>query len=108
MLSIIVPVYNGKCRLTELVERICSCLTEIIDDWELIFVDDGSTDGSLDLIKQLARHNSKIGWLSFAHNAGQQIAVLCGLRESRGDLIVTMDDDLEHPPEMISDLINEL
>ena len=80
-------------------------MTAIDEDWELIFIDDHSTDGSLTLIRELAMEKEQIGWVSFDTNRGQQTAVLCGLRESRGELVITMDDDLEHPIEMIPELI---
>ena len=99
MFSLVVPVYNGRTNLQELVERLSEILCQ--DDYELIFIDDGSTDGSLDEIKRLCAELPRAGWISLAGNYGQQIAVLCGLRHSRGDWIVTLDDDLQHPPEMI-------
>lgn len=108
MLSILLPVFNGQKTLTELTEQIISVMSDSGGDWELIFIDDCSTDGSLELIKQLAEKRANIGWLSFKENRGQQTAVLCGLRESRGDFVITMDDDLEHPTELIPELQAEL
>ena len=108
MLSIVVPVYNGEANLAVLVERIKTALAGFENQWELLFIDDGSTDGSLPVMKKLCGTNSAVGWISFQYNAGQQAAVLCGLRHSRGDYTVTMDDDLQHPPEIIPRLIEEL
>ena len=108
MLSIIVPVYQGKATLRPLADAITGTLSMHEDDWELLFIDDGSTDGSPEVLRELSSGNSRIGWISFKRNRGQQPAVLCGLRESRGDYVITMDDDLEHPVEFISRLSAEI
>jgi undecaprenyl-phosphate 4-deoxy-4-formamido-L-arabinose transferase len=108
VLSIVVPVYNGEANLVSLVERIKTLMPSINSEWELIFIDDGSSDGSLQLMKRLSESNPRIGWISLQNNVGQQLAVLCGLRHSRGDYVVTMDDDLQHPPELITSLYKEV
>jgi dolichol-phosphate mannosyltransferase len=75
------------------------------DPWELLFVDDGSTDGSTDLIRQLARDDTHVRPVIFARNFGHQIAVTAGMDYSRGDAVVIIDSDLQDPPEVIPDLI---
>ncbi len=101
MLSIVVPVYNGAGRFEELARRLESSAAAADPDYEIIFVDDGSSDRSPEKIRSYAGVNSRAGWVTLARNYGQQTAVLCGLRHSRGDWVVMIDDDLEHPPEMI-------
>lgn len=101
MLSIVVPVYNGAANLVPLTERIKTALAGVKTEWELLFIDDGSTDGSLKVMALLCETNPCFGWFSLERNTGQQMAVLCGLRHSRGEYVITMDDDLQHPPEMI-------
>ncbi len=114
MLSIVVPVFNGDKNLNLLFEKISSAASLIKDRVELIFVDDGSTDNSLQTIRNLClgnKHPQNVlnsGWLSLESNCGQQMAVLCGLRHSLGDYVITMDDDLEHPPEIICRLYDEM
>ena len=101
MLSVIVPVYNGEQHLQELVRRLSAAADSAGECIEIVFVDDGSTDGSLRIMTELACGRSFIRCISFRRNFGQQAAVLCGLRECRGDWIATIDDDLAHPPELI-------
>ncbi len=112
MLSIIVPVFNGESNLKALFERLLKVTGKLDEDTELLFVDDGSSDGSLELIRQFCRETCSErffpGYISFDRNYGQQLAVLCGLRHSRGESVVTIDDDLQHPPEMIPFMLERL
>ena len=112
MLSIVIPVFNGEKNITPLIKRLSSAAALIDGKIEIIFIDDNSSDESLSGIKKAASEMQGekfiTGWISLAENAGQQAAVLCGLRNSRGDYIITMDDDLEHPPEMIPALYSQI
>ncbi len=112
MLSIIVPVFNGESNLKALFERLLKVTGKLDEDTELLFVDDGSSDGSLDLIRQFCKEKYRerffTGYISLERNYGQQLAVLCGLRHSRGESVVTIDDDLQHPPEMIPFMVERL
>lgn len=98
-MSIVVPVYDSLV-LEELSDRVDAAFRELPDhDYELIFVDDGSPDERVwPLLERLAGERSRVVALQLTRNFGQQAATLCGLRESRGELVVTMDDDLQHDP----------
>jgi len=107
-LSVVVPVYNSEASLGELVARLGPVLAGTGAAFELILVDDGSRDGSGRVIEELA---SRHGWVRGIHlmrNFGQHNALLCGIRAARHDVIVTMDDDLQNPPEEIPKLLEKL
>ena len=104
--SIIAPVYNEKDCLNRMAQTIEQVMSDTHQAWELILVDDGSTDGSTDLILELAGRDKRIVPLIFARNFGHQIAVTAGLDYSRGDAVVIIDADLQDPPEVILDLIS--
>ncbi len=106
-ISIIAPIYNEQGNLTELYTRIKSVLDPIGDSWELILVDDGSSDGSSDMIRRLSQQDQRVRPVIFARNFGHQLAVTAGLDYSRGDAVVIIDSDLQDPPEVILDLINK-
>ena len=104
-LSIIAPIYNEKGNLRELHRRIHEVMDPTGETWELILVDDGSTDGSTDIIRELAGQDPRVKPVIFARNFGHQIAVTAGLDYSRGDAVVIIDADLQDPPEVILDLM---
>jgi len=103
--SIVAPVYNEIACLDALLERIQEVMDSTGETWELILVDDGSTDGSTDKIRQLAEIDHRVRKVIFARNFGHQIAVTAGLDFSRGDAVVIIDADLQDPPEVILELI---
>ncbi len=103
--SIISPVYNEAESLSELQKRMSEVMSTTGDDWELILVDDGSTDGSTELIREMAKSDSHIRPVIFARNFGHQIAVTAGLDYARGDAVVIIDADLQDPPEVILEMI---
>ena len=104
LVSIIVPVYNSEKGLTELYSRINAALPEA--RYELILVDDGSRDNSWRVMEELKRASpEKITAVKLSRNFGQHNAILCGLNYSKGDVVITMDDDLQHPPEEIPKLL---
>ena len=105
--SIIAPVYNESESLPELQKRITEVMTQTGEEWELILVDDGSTDGSTGAIREMAKTDSHIRPVIFARNFGHQIAVTAGLDYSRGEAVVIIDADLQDPPEMILDMISK-
>jgi glycosyltransferase involved in cell wall biosynthesis len=104
-ISIVVPVFNEEGNITELVDALKKALEPLMADYEIIFVDDASTDHSLLIIKELARKDPKIKFISFSRNFGQQAAITAGLDFAGGDAIVTMDADLQDPPELIPKMI---
>ena len=103
--SIIAPVFNEHECLTAFYSRICSVMDTTHSSWELVFVDDGSTDGSTDLIRALAKKDKRVQPVIFARNFGHQIAVTAGMDYSRGQAVVVIDADLQDPPKVILDLI---
>jgi len=107
-ISVVIPVYRSEGILPELVHRLESVLAAIADSFELILVNDCSPDRSWDVISDLARRHSWIRPINLMRNYGQHNALLCGIRAARYDVIVTMDDDLQHPPEEIAKLLETL
>lgn len=103
--SIIAPIFNEIQSIPELYRRVCEVMDSISEPWELILVDDGSTDGSTGVIRELAEHDNRIRPVIFARNFGHQLAVTAGLDYSRGQAVVIIDADLQDPPEVILDLI---
>lgn len=103
--SIIAPVFNEIDCLDTLHERIAEVMSQSGESWELILVDDGSTDGSTDKIRQMAESDNRVRKVIFARNFGHQIAVTAGLDYARGDAVVIIDADLQDPPEVILELI---
>jgi polyisoprenyl-phosphate glycosyltransferase len=106
--SIVIPTYNSEPGLKELVERIDAVFKATNWIYEIIFIDDHSTDKSLDVIKKLAIENKKIKYIAFRKNYGQHCALLAGFRYVSGNYVITMDDDLQNPPEEIPKLINHI
>ncbi len=102
-LSVVIPVYNEEKGLDHLFERLVPVLRRYT--YELIFVDDGSKDRTVSIIKHHARTNKHIKMLGFNRNFGHQMALACGYAHARGDCVVTMDADLQDPPELIHDMI---
>ena len=107
-LSVVVPVYNSEGSLRALTARLEPVLREHAREFELILVNDGSRDGSWRVVQELAQQHPWIRGLDLMRNYGQHNALLCGLRVARFDLVLTMDDDLQHPPEEMPKLLKEL
>lgn len=107
-LSVVVPVYNSQDTLADLIGRLQPVLRAITPNYEVILVNDGSRDASWQKIDALARANPFVHGLNLMRNFGQHNALLCGIRAARGNIIVTIDDDLQNPPEEIPRLLAEL
>ena len=103
--SIVAPVYNELDNLAELVRRVGEVMSTLRETWELVLVDDGSTDGSTDRILELAKEDKHIRPVIFARNFGHQVAITAGWDYARGDAVIILDADLQDPPEIIPDLI---
>jgi glycosyltransferase involved in cell wall biosynthesis len=106
--STVVPVYNTAETLSLLVDRLGNVLPGISESYEVILVDDSSMDNSWALIEQLAEKYPWVVGIQLMRNYGQHNALLCGIRQARYDVIVTLDDDLQNPPEEIPFLLAEL
>lgn len=102
--SIIIPAYNEAENIKVVTERLEQVLKSY-HDYEIIFVDDGSQDNTLKLIKELRQQDEKIYYLSLSRNFGHQNALKAGLDYARGDCVISMDADLQHPPELIPEMI---
>ena len=102
--SIIAPIYNEKENLPVLHRRITEVLNSTGEPWELILVDDGSTDGSTDIIRELAQKDEHVRPVIFARNFGHQIAITAGWDYARGDAVIIIDADLQDPPELILEM----
>lgn len=105
--SIVVPVYNELESLPHLYARIRKVMAGTRQSWELVIVDDGSTDGSTELIRGLARKDPHVRPVIFARNFGHQIAITAGWDYARGEAVVIIDADLQDPPEAILELIKK-
>ncbi len=104
-LSVVIPVFNEETCLSELYRRLTDVMAATVRRYEIIFVDDGSCDGSLALIKQFHARDPHVRYLSFARNFGQTMAISAGQASSRGDAVITLDCDLQNPPEEIPRLL---
>jgi glycosyltransferase involved in cell wall biosynthesis len=107
-ISVVVPVYNSEAILPSLVSRLKPVLESITEQWELILVNDASRDGSWQAIQSVASSEPRCRGIDLMRNYGQHNAVLCGVRAAKGDVVVTMDDDLQHRPEEIPTLLSRL
>jgi len=104
-ISIVIPAYNEEDNIIPLYQSISEILTN--NDFECIFVDDGSTDNTFEHIKKLSDENANVRGISFSRNFGHQIALLAGLKEAKNDLVIMLDSDGQHPPQIIPELINK-
>jgi glycosyltransferase involved in cell wall biosynthesis len=107
-LSIVIPVYNSHDILPELVHQLADELPKQVDQYEVLLVNDGSRDGSWETIATLSRQYPWLVGINLMRNYGQHNALLCGLRAARYPITVTMDDDLQHPPQEIGRLLDRL
>jgi len=105
-ISVVVPVYNSESSIVELYIRLEKVLTGIAYKHEIIMVDDGSVDGSFAEMKRLCTNGNSLIVICLERNYGQQNATMCGLRHASGDYIITIDDDLQYPPEEIPKLLD--
>ncbi|MCK4553668.1 glycosyltransferase family 2 protein [Candidatus Parcubacteria bacterium] len=107
-ISLIIPIYNEDRNLNELFSKINSVLRDLNLDYEIIAIDDGSTDNSFNVLRELAGHDYKIKIINFRRNFGQTAAIFAGINYSKGDIIIPIDSDLENDPEDIPKLINKI
>jgi glycosyltransferase involved in cell wall biosynthesis len=108
MLSLVIPIFNEEKLIDELVKRTIAALEKFTSEYEVIFVDDGSTDGSLGLILSYRKNNLKIKILSLSKNFGHQAAYTAGLEHATGDIIAMMDGDLQDPPELLAEMYRKI
>lgn len=112
LISVVVPCYNEEaalpCFLEALRETSSNLRSEFGCTTELVFVDDGSRDGTLSVLREAARTDSHVRYLSFSRNFGKEAAMYAGLQHAHGDYIVIMDADLQHPPSMLREMVSVL
>jgi len=106
-LSIVVPVYNEAGNLVQLFKELEETLAGQDMAWEVLFADDGSSDNTWGIIEALHRQNNRVKGLRLSRNFGHQYALLAGLTNARGDGVITMDGDMQHPVKMIPELVSE-
>lgn len=104
-ISIIVPVYNEQDNLLEFHKELTDALKSIKTEFEILYINDGSTDNSIGFLNQLKKKESHIGILDLTRNYGKEIAITVGLDHCKGEAAIIMDADLQHPPQLISELI---
>ena len=108
-LSIIVPCYNEEEVLPLFYAEICRTAEELPEvTWEFDFVDDGSKDGTVTLLREYAKTDSRVRFTSFSRNFGKEAGMLAGLRMATGDYVATMDADLQHPPKLLLEMYQKL
>ena len=105
LISVVLPCYNEEKVLSLTYTELSAQMEKITDDYEMIFIDDGSRDNTCALMKQFAEGDSHVKYISFSRNFGKESAMLAGLRYSSGDFTVIMDSDLQHPPELIGQML---
>jgi len=104
--SIVIPSYNEEDNIHALVDRLVPILSRY-PAYEILLVDDGSADNTLEIIQRLSEQNEKVKYLSFSRNFGHQMALKAGLDHATGDCVICMDADLQHPPELIDQMIGK-
>lgn len=105
--SIIIPIYNEEENIPELYHRLQGVIEQLDGEAELIFIDDGSRDNSLNLMRGIYERGYRVKYISLARNFGHQIAVTAGLNNVKGEAVVVMDADLQDPPELILPMIEK-
>ncbi len=105
MVSVVVPIYNEEELILRFHEAVAGALKGVVDDWEIVYVNDGSTDSSLELLKELQALDPHVVVVELSRNWGHMGAILAGLQTARGRAVVLMDGDFQDPPEVLPELI---
>ena len=105
-ITIIIPAYNEEESIPYLYERLKNVINEIENyEFEILFINDGSSDNTIEVIKEYRNKDNRVSYVDFSRNFGKEIAIMAGLDYAKGDAVVIMDADLQHPPELIPDFI---
>jgi len=107
-LSILIPIFNEEENIPSLYDRLLAALKKIGRPYEVIFIDDGSSDGSLEILLDISKKNSNVKIISFSRNFGQTAALSAGIDCSRGEILIPMDGDLQNDPEDILPLLEKI
>lgn len=105
LISVVVPMFNEQDNINEFYKRITKVLSALPYEYELIFIDDGSQDGTALLLNELVQKDTRVQAYLFSRNFGHQLALTCGLDHAAGDAVITMDGDLQHPPELLPQIL---
>ncbi|MBP1629110.1 MAG: yfdH [Bacteroidetes bacterium] len=103
-ISAVIPIYNEEGNIPQMYKRMSDVLSQISSEYEIIFVNDYSKDSSLSMIKELAKEDNHVRYISFSRNFGHQVAVSAGLDYSKGKAVAIIDGDLQDPPELIKEM----
>jgi glycosyltransferase involved in cell wall biosynthesis len=107
LISVVVPAFNEEAVLPRFHRTIASVLVDLPYDFEIVYINDGSTDGTLDTIKQLRESDTQVTLIDLSRNFGKEIALTAGLQKAAGDAVIVIDADLQDPPDLIPELISE-
>lgn len=107
LVSIVVPVFNEQENVKVFYQEVCKYMKPLDYSFELIFIDDGSTDGTAAVLDWLTQRDTRVTAVLLARNFGHQVALTCGLDYAKGDAVITMDGDMQHPPEMLPLLLRQ-
>lgn len=107
LVSIVVPVFNEEDNIEIFYQEVCKYMDPLPYQFELLFVDDGSSDATPLILERLAKNDGRVRGLIMARNYGHQLALTCGLDHANGDAVITMDGDMQHPPEMLPLLLSK-
>jgi len=105
VISVISPIYNEEDNLEELIQRTVSALDSTCEPFELLLVDNGSNDHSLDIMRRMHAKDTRICFISLSRNFNHQGGILAGMTYAKGDAVISMDGDLQHPPELIPEMV---
>lgn len=105
LLSVVAPAYNEAEGLPKFLEEVGSVLPPLADDYEILIVDDGSRDATRDVLSRLQAEEPRLRWLSLSRNFGHQAALVAGLEHAWGDVVISMDSDLQHPPSLLPRMV---
>ena len=106
--SVIIPVYNEEENLRPLFARLCSAMDTLGKSWEVIFTNDGSADSSSAILREFCKERDNVRLIDFNGNFGQHTAIIAGFEKASGDVIITLDADLQNPPEEIGKLLQKI
>ena len=105
--SLVIPVYNEEANLQELNSEIKQVMSKLNESYEVIYINDGSRDRSLLVLRDLVKKDKNIKFLSFSRNFGHQAALTAGLDHAKGQAIISMDSDLQDPPQLLPEMIKK-
>ena len=105
MVSLIIPSYNEEENISITADTLTKIMGDTKEDYELLFINDGSKDATYDRIREVSKENPHVKGLSFSRNFGKEAAIFAGLSASSGDAVVVLDCDLQHPPTLIPDML---